>query len=114
MMYQMYAPNRETQLLSGIHEGMIVYDWDDKKVGSVNYVQLPSEGEGDALYNAALRADAVDHRHNDLRIHLLRAGFIQVESGLFSPMCYITPLQIHEVIDKTVKLNVVRAALVGF
>jgi hypothetical protein len=49
-----------------------------------------------------------------MRVHLLRAGFIQVESGIFTPMCYVTPHQIHEVMGDGVKLNVVRRALVGF
>lgn len=108
------SSSREFWLLAGIREGMPVYDWENKKVGTVNYIQLPTGLDDHKLDDSAIHTGVLDRAQDGMREQLLQAGFIQVESGVFSPVCYITPSQIHHVAENDVKLNVSRVMLIGF
>jgi hypothetical protein len=115
MMAQPYATYRnDLELLSRIYSGMTIYDWEDKKVGTVYYVQFPCEQGEQELTESVTRITSLDRAPADMRARLAREGFVQLKRGVFSPMCYIPPFYIHEVGDNHIKLNVNRAALTQF
>src|SRR4051794_3920515 len=106
-----YHSTPEAKFLREIHEGMQVYDWENKKLGTVKYVQFPDEN---VAVNLTMYITSLDSVPSDMRTRLLREGFVQVEGGLFSPDRYITPDQIIEVTHDRVKLRVIREAVLKF
>jgi hypothetical protein len=102
---------QEAQTLQGIHEGMQVYDWENKRLGTVKYVQFPDEN---VAVNLTMYITSLDSVPSDMRTRLLREGFVQVEGGIFSPDRYITPDQIYDVTRDHVKLRVIREAVLKF
>jgi hypothetical protein len=106
---QMTHPNKENQVLLRVREGMVIYDWDDKKVGTVKYVQFPGESAEETLFLPGM--DKIPH---DIQSRLLREGFVMVEGGLLVPDRYILPNQILEVSDREIILNVLKTELIKF
>ncbi len=109
MTHHSLSPEKQNQVLASIREGMVIYDWDDKKVGEVKYVQFPSESAEETLF-----LPGMDKIPPDMRNHLLREGFVMVEGGLFAPDRFIMPNQILEVSDREITLNVLKAELIRF
>ncbi len=119
------------QTMKQIHTGMTVYDQDDKKVGTVDYVQMSDEsaqgreyGTGPAtiepsgepqppLLRAVARVFDEDDLPDELRRRLLHNGFIRINAaGLLARDRYVMPDQIASVSGDRVKLNVSRDQLI--
>src|SRR4029079_11416042 len=105
MAQTLYRSEQESQVLREVHEGMPVYDWENKKLGTVKYIQFPDEN---VAVNLTMYITSLDSVPADMRTRLLREGFVQVEGGLFSPDRYITPDQIFDVFPDHLKLRVIR------
>lgn len=114
MVRQSYTSEKETQTLMGIREGMLVYDRENTKVGTVKYVQLPDESDIPDLGAETMHGSKVDKMPEVLRARLRQEGFVQVDSGLFAPDRYIMPHQIEAVSDDGVKLRVAKDTLIKF
>jgi hypothetical protein len=96
---------QETLLM--IPQGTAVYDADNHKVGKVKDVQLSAQsGEAPNLSGSFYNLP------NELQIHLMRAGFIQIDCGLFARDRFITPNQIETIRDDGLKLNVTSSELI--
>ena len=95
------------ETLSWIPQGTAVYDADNHKVGKVKDVQLSTQsGESPNLTGAFYNLP------NEIQIHLMRDGFIQVDCGLFSRDRFITPNQIETIRDDGLKLNITSSELI--
>ncbi len=114
-----------------IHAGMTVYDQDDKKVGTVDYVQMsdasaqgreygtgpatiePSSEPQPPLLRAVARVFDEDDLPDELRRRLLHNGFIRINAaGLLARDRYVMPDQIASVSGDRVMLNVSRDQLI--
>ncbi len=114
-----------------IHEGMKVYDSDDKEIGKVDYVQMSDEstraselGTGpatieqttaltDELLRDVARVFDEDNVPQELRRRLEHNGFIRVKAaGLLARDRYVMPEQIASVSGDRVKLKVSRDQLI--
>ena len=89
-------------LLTGIREGMNVYDVSADRIGSVKHIQLNDESD--------LVMQDVEDRHlreapEPLRMRLLRSGYIQISTGLLTRNRYATPDQIRYVTRDGVYLD---------
>jgi hypothetical protein len=112
MTQQPYTPDQESQILTGIREGMPIYDAADKKVGTVKYVQFPVETNLSDRVEEPAYLNVLGNIPPDIRARLLREGFVEVEGGLFSSSRYILPHQILEVADDHIRLEVLKDALI--
>lgn len=122
--------NQHSSILNFIHEGMTVYDREDKKIGSVERLyfgsgstvdqdeyQMPVEpGRADiprdTLFDAI--ADVFDPNDvpDEMRERLLQRGFIRIDgAGLFAADRYVMPEQIASVSDEAVYLKVAKDEL---
>ena len=115
-------------LLRDIRDGMDVYDRDQHKIGTVEWVKFgdddPSTPEveavtssepprRDSLIDNLAEAFAPDQIPEPLRQKLLQQGFVRLDtSGLFASDRYILPDQILSVSDNRVTLNVSKDELV--
>lgn len=111
MIQTLYLSKQEDEPLRGIREGMPVYDWENKRLGTVKYVQYPDEN---VAVNLTMYITSLDNVPVDMRTRLLREGFIQVEGGLFAADRYVTPDQIYKVTNDHIKLRVIREAVLKF
>jgi len=119
-------------ILTTVKEGMDVYDWEGKKIGTVSDVymgesspQANERGEGavtpsnrdtggDTLIENVARVFAGDELPEVLRGRLLRSGFIRMNTGgLFSKALYILPDQIDQVAGPRIDLRVMRDQLIS-
>jgi hypothetical protein len=111
MAQTLHLSEKEDQMLKDIREGMPVYDWENKRLGTVKYIQFPDEN---AAVNLTMYIISLDNVPADMRTRLLREGFVQVEGGLFAPDRYVTPDQIFMVTNDHIKLRVIREAVLKF
>lgn len=113
-----------TNHLNAIRKGMEVYDFDENKIGTVEYVQFGDEDptqpgaqtetvspaqidSRDSIIDNIADAFRSDDLPEELRERLLRHGFIRVDAaGLFSADRYILPDQIQSVSGDQVIVNV--------
>ncbi len=115
-----------TTVLDQIHDGMKVYDADQKEVGKVDFVQLSDENprnpvpetagvsptvrndaEGDSLVRDIAQVFDPDDIPKEMRSRLMREGFVRVDAaGLFKSDRYIFPNQIKSVNGDKVMLKV--------
>jgi hypothetical protein len=119
---------QNTSVLNLVHEGMDVYDREDKKVGTVERLFFGSASTMDAgNYEAQTQTvdQELDYGHDSivdviaeafdpaddipevLRNRLLQQGFIRIDgAGLFASDRYVVPDQIARVSDDKVYLKV--------
>ncbi len=132
MTEQSFERDTGNPILQRVRAGMIVYDRNDRRVGTVadmyfgeSSEQANEEGKGaatarnrDAQPDNLVRdiAQALapgDQIPETLRGRLLRDGFIRVDApGLLGTDKYVLPEQIAEVTTDRVKLNVTRDELI--
>jgi hypothetical protein len=111
-------------VLNSIRKGMDVYDFDENKIGTVEYVQFGDEDPNDPSAQTETVSPAqIDSRDSiidniadafrsddlpeELRERLLRHGFIRVDAaGLFSADRYILADQIQSVSEDRVTVSV--------
>lgn len=123
--------------LVNIHEGMDVYDAENKKIGEVETVffgdvsqdearrgagpATPSDpellGEEEPLidfaFGGTLSPSGEENELEVIRDRLLREGFVKVDSsGLFGGDYYVTPDQVVSVSGDQVRLNVRKDELI--
>lgn len=121
-------------ILNTIHEGMVVYDNADDRIGEVDFVHFGAASEtqqqlgtGPASPGPAdspqmrddtfvdMIADAFDNRDvpRELRRKLLQEGYVRLDAdGLFAADRFITPDQIDAVREDDLRLNVSRDQLI--
>ena len=125
--------------LTHIHEGMDVYDGEDRKVGTVNMVYFgavnqeaderglgpqsvsrsddPNQGTtvaGFAFGGVIPGSDDLGDVDEVLRNRMLREGFVKVDAaGLFSSDVFILPDQIESISDDAVHLRVPKDELIN-
>lgn len=120
---------QHTNILNLVHEGMDVYDREDKKVGTVERLffgsastmdagdyeaqtqtvdqEIVDYGRGSIVDAIADAFDPADDIPESLRNRLLQQGFIRVDgAGLFASDRYVVPEQIARVSDDNVYLKV--------
>ncbi len=119
------------QTMRQIHQGMKVYDSNDKEIGTVDYVQMsdetargrefgtgpatgePPEEPADPVLRAVARVFDEDKLPDELRRRLLHDGFIRIHAaGLLARDRYVLPDQIVGVSGDRVKLRVSRDQLI--
>lgn len=105
MIQQACSLQKESHILGQIREGMVVYDWDNRKVGTVKYVQFPNE---------KIPISGLDHAPDVARNRLIREGYIQVQAGLFALDRYVLPEQVLEINDGHIILNYLKIELLQF
>jgi hypothetical protein len=128
----LFGSGQADGVLSQVYEGMNVYDRTGRKVGTVEYVYLGDVIDLDDEHSQEqitpsvrdtrevsfiedfARAIVIPEQVSDtLRQHLLRLGFIRINSiGLFTPDRYALPDQIASVFDGRVILRVDRDELI--
>lgn len=121
-----YIPTGRTELMQ-VREGMAVYDVNNHKVGSVNYVRFGDAGISDYAPDSAsahLEApdnmveemanawDGAERFPDELREQLSRHGFIRVKTGLLQRDRVVLPEQISSVTDSELHLSVNRDQLI--
>jgi hypothetical protein len=129
---QSFERDSGSHLLQRVRAGMIVYDRNDERVGTVADLYFGSSSEqanregtgaatahdpntrGDTLLDDFARAFAPSEDIPEvLRNRLLHSGFIRVDApGLLGSDKYILPEQIASVSTDRVKLNVSRDELI--
>ena len=103
------APVENTNFrLTGIREGMPVYDLYNAKVGTVRHLQFPNEAADEA---AVTDDTAIDSAPGPVRTRLLKSGFIKINTGLLRKDAYATAGQIEYVGADGVQLSVSRDML---
>jgi hypothetical protein len=126
-------------ILTHIHEGMDVYDGEDRKVGTVDVVYFgavsqeaderglgpqsvsrsdePDGGTtiaGSAFGGVIPRGDDLDNLEEVLRNRMLREGYVKVDtSGLFSSDVFVLPDQIESISSDAVHLRVAQDELIN-
>lgn len=131
-----YSSPEDFTILTHIKEGMDVYDNQDHKVGTVDYVYMGQIGEDeDRFGTGAVTTSGAEMPENDsplvnfafggavspseqvehdlLRARLLREGYIRVDtSGLFNHERYVTRDQVVGVEGEKVLLSVSKDDLI--
>jgi hypothetical protein len=118
-------------IFTQIYDGMLVYDQEGKKIGTVKRVYLgavteaaderglgpattsaPRTSESSLLEDFAKAISPTEPLPEELRQRLLRQGFIQIDcTGIFTSDRYALSDQIAQVSDARVTLGVTRDAL---
>ena len=131
MMQQSYNHKEHRNILTDVYEGMVVYDHQGDKIGTVKDIYLGAlteeedeQGLGPATATSAAQQSSLiedfiqtlspqEPLPEPLRQQLLRHGFARItSSGLFSSDRYVTPDQIAAASDDTMTLKVDKAALI--
>jgi hypothetical protein len=103
------APVENTTFrLTGVREGMPVYDLYNAKVGTVKHMQFPNEAADDSM---PADDSAIDNAPAPVRTRLLKSGFIKINTGLLRRDAYATADQIEYVGGDGVQLSVSRDTL---
>ena len=122
----------QMQVLNQIHEGMSVYDSDDKEIGSVGAVYFGANGDreiaggtipattspvaergGDSfLADLASVFDPEDEVPEEMAKQLRYNGYIKIDGGWFGTDRYVMPDQIASVTEDAVHLAINRDYLV--
>jgi hypothetical protein len=115
---------RDPGILAQIREGMDVHDREGHKIGKVDYVQLSSENPTSAepdtvttdqpgetmadslIENLAEALTGTDEIPEQIRNHLLRMGFIRVDTGMLRKDRFATDDQIASVAGEHVHLSI--------
>jgi len=92
-------------VLLEIHEGMLVFDRNEDKVGTVRYVRHGDDSADDMTPSDDSR---VDNAARALRARMLKSGFFRINNGLLRRDCYATPDVVAWVADGGVHLNVAK------
>lgn len=115
--------NRDNDLLARIEEGMAVFDRDNNRIGTVDYVHF-AEGHDSASISdqgddrsglSEMIADvfgAHDDMPEEVQERLYRHGFGRVDGSIFSRTHYFIPEHIRAVTDEGVRLNIVRGEMI--
>lgn len=101
--------NNASFRLTGIREGMPVYDLYNAKVGTVKYMQFPNESASD---ETVVDDPTIDSAPASVRTRLLKSGFITINTGLLRKDAYATADQIEYVGSDGVQLSVSRETLI--
>ncbi|WP_119071654.1 hypothetical protein [Aggregatilinea lenta] len=118
----------KTTMLESIHEGMDVYDAENNKIGTVDYIQFGDDDPSTPKVEAATARDpnAGDKTFIDdvaealtsgpdlpeaIRAQLLREGYIKIDSGLLRSDRYAVLSQVSSVSNDRVTLNTRRDEL---
>ncbi len=132
MAEQSFEKDTGSKILQRVRTGMIVYDRNDQRVGTVADMYFGSsseraneEGTGAAtaqnpdardntLFDDFARAFALNEQIPEtLRARLLRSGFLRTDApGLLGRDKYVLPEQIADVSTERVRLNVTRDELI--
>lgn len=133
MTHHTMAHQDHVRILNQIHKGMIVYDRDDNKIGSVGAVYFGANGdrelaggtipataspvtepgEDSFLENLASVFDPQDEVPEEMAEQLRYKGYIKVDGGWFGTDRYVTPEQIASVTGDAVHLAIKRDYLVN-
>jgi hypothetical protein len=119
--------NKEDDTLTHIHEGMGVFDRNDRKLGSVEEIYFGESEESAGLSDRGPQddsrleppafafggttsltdePDAPGDNKDVLRNRLLREGYVKVDRGLLAKDVYILPEQIASVTGDSIRLSV--------
>jgi PRC-barrel domain len=132
MSLQPFEEEHSSRILTHIYEGMTVYDRAGDKIGTVEDVYLgavseeagqrgggpetassPGRSESSLIEDFAQAIFPTDQVPEPVRQHLLRHGFIRIDStGLFAADRYVMPDQIADVSEDRVTLRVTRDELI--
>jgi hypothetical protein len=94
--------------MTGIREGMPVYDLYNAKVGTIKHMQFPNEA---AHEDMMVDDSSIDSAPGPVRTRLIKAGFIKIGTGLLRKDAYATSDQIEYVGSDGVQLSVSRETL---
>jgi hypothetical protein len=115
--------------LSQVHDGMKVYDADNKEIGKVDWVRFgeddpateepetvsgrPDLNRDTSLLDVIAKAFTDDEVPDVVRDRLLMEGFVRIDSnGLFRADRYVEPSQIADISGDAIHLKVTRDQLV--
>jgi hypothetical protein len=108
-MNERVAPVENTTFrLTGVREGMPVYDLYNAKVGTVKHLQFPNESADDSMESDDT---AINSAPGPVRTRLVKSGFIKINTGLLRKDAYATADQIEYVGGDGVQLSVSRDML---
>lgn len=114
----------DQKVLSHIHEGMAVYDYNEDKIGTVSFVRMTDEDptrpgpetasapmtddprRESLVYQVAEAFVDGDDLPEEVRRRLLREGYIRVDTGVLKADRFVTPDQISHVSEENVYLSV--------
>ena len=101
------SSERIRETLSSVRNGMMVWDRDGHKVGKVKDIQF-AYGFGDTTPKSTEFYRLLDA----LQESLMRDGYIQIETGLFSRDRFASADQIADIRDEGLVLNVMSDTLI--
>jgi len=102
--YEMETEPNRPEILDFIPDGIAIIDVDGKKVGTVKHYQAPSATAFPDLrdFPPMLRTASMP---DELVFHMLKAGFMAVNTGFFSKDRFVLLHQIDYVTDDEVFLD---------
>ncbi len=105
----------KTQLIERVQEGMVVVDFEDNRLGKVDYMKMgdpeavTTQGNDPSFETGVIPLTDDDDEPEvpePLRSDLLRNGFIKIDDGsLFDTDRYVRADEIAEVVGDTVRLK---------
>jgi hypothetical protein len=103
-LYTSFRPSSVGNFFSQIHEGMVVYDSDSKRVGVVEFIKFTDESVFQQFTQRQLsnRVDETRVLHNEITPE----GYVRIDGGFLAPDWVVLFDQIAEVSNDALMLNV--------